>query len=83
MNGPGRISNNTVTRVDLCEAVYKKVGLSRPEAAKLVGPVLAKMEQIVLGKFGDPHIGAPQGHRRDRPRRPGRNPRSSVASGTA
>jgi hypothetical protein len=24
MNGPGRISNNTVTRVDLCEAVYKK-----------------------------------------------------------
>jgi hypothetical protein len=42
MNGPGRISNNTVTRVDLCEAVYKKVGLSRPEAANWWGPSLPR-----------------------------------------
>jgi integration host factor subunit alpha len=33
MSGAGRTPRKAVTRADLCEAVYRKVGLSRSESA--------------------------------------------------
>ena len=34
------MAGHTVTRADLCEAVYQKIGLSRTESSKLVEAVL-------------------------------------------
>jgi integration host factor subunit alpha len=34
------MARKTITRADLCEAVYQKVGLSRTESATLVELVL-------------------------------------------
>ena len=34
------MAGQTVTRADLCEAVYQKIGLSRTESSKLVESVL-------------------------------------------
>ena len=49
----------TVTRADLCEAVYQKVGLSRTESATLVEQVLKEItdclergETVKLSSFG-------------------------------
>jgi integration host factor subunit alpha len=41
--GVGVMSGKTVTRADLCEAVYHKVGLSRTESAALVELVLKEI----------------------------------------
>src|SRR5215472_13121049 len=53
------MSGNTVTRADLSEAIYKKVGLSRSESAKLVELVLRELtdclergEMVKLSSFG-------------------------------
>jgi integration host factor subunit alpha len=53
------MSGNTVTRADLCEAVYQKVGLSRTESAQLVERVLQEITQclekgetVKLSSFG-------------------------------
>ena len=53
------MSGQTVTRADLCEAVYQKIGLSRTEASKLVETVLdeicdavARGENVKLSSFG-------------------------------
>jgi len=44
------MEGKTVTRADLCEAVYKKVGLSRSESAELVELVLKEIsDQLVEG----------------------------------
>ena len=37
------MAGKTVTRADLCEAVYQKVGLSRTESATLVEMVLKEI----------------------------------------
>ncbi len=37
------MAGKTVTRADLCEAVYQKVGLSRTESAQLVELVLKEI----------------------------------------
>ena len=37
------MTEKTVTRADLCEAVYQKVGLSRTESAALVELVLKEI----------------------------------------
>ncbi len=49
----------TVTRADLSEAVYREVGLSRSESAKLVDSVLDEIsdalvrgEMVKLSSFG-------------------------------
>ncbi len=43
--------SKTVTRTDLSEAVYQKVGLSRAEAAKLVEQVLGEIgDSLVAGR---------------------------------
>jgi nucleoid DNA-binding protein len=59
MDAGGQRSRKSVTREDLCEAVYKKVGLSRSESASLVELVLKEItdhleqgETVKLSSFG-------------------------------
>jgi integration host factor subunit alpha len=66
----------TVTRADLSEVVYQKVGLSRTESAALVELVLreitdslAKGENVKLSSFGSFIV-------RQKGRRIGRNPKT-------
>ena len=72
----GRESGKTVTRADLSEIVYQKIGLSRTESAELVQSVLdeicdaaARGETVKLSGFGNFDL-------RDKNRRPGRNPKT-------
>ena len=49
-------SGKTVTRVDLCEAFYQKVGLSRTESATLVELVLkaqGRWEGLIASYVGE------------------------------
>lgn len=69
---------HTLTRVDLAEAVYRKVGLSRKESAGLVEMVLAEVtdrlaigENVKLSSFGSFIV-------RDKGERIGRNPKTGV-----
>ena len=59
-NGTGK----TVTRVDLCEAVYQKVGLSRTESSAFV-------ELVLLSSFGSFMV-------RKKGQRIGRNPKTGT-----
>ena len=68
----------TVTRVGLAEAVYRRVGLSRKESASLVEMVLDEMtdhlargETVKLSSFGSFIV-------RDKGERVGRNPKTGV-----
>ena len=68
----------TVTRTDLSEAVYQKVGLSRAESAKMVEQVLGEVgDSLVSGKavklsgFGTFIV-------RSKGERVGRNPKTGV-----
>jgi integration host factor subunit alpha len=70
------MSGNTVTRADLCEAVYQKVGLSRTESAQLVERVLQEIteclekgETVKLSSFGSFMV-------RAKGERIGRNPKT-------
>lgn len=70
------MGDNTVTRADLCEAVYQKVGLSRTESADLVELVLAQIgdclengETVKLSSFGSFVV-------REKGERIGRNPKT-------
>lgn len=72
------MSGQTVTRADLCEAVYQKIGLSRTESSKLVEAVLdeicdavARGENVKLSSFGSFIV-------RDKGERIGRNPKTGV-----
>jgi integration host factor subunit alpha len=74
----GRESGKTVTRADLAEIVYQKVGLSRTESAELVQSVLdeisdaaARGETIKLSGFGSFVV-------RSKGERVGRNPKTGV-----
>lgn len=71
-------ASQTVTRVNLAEAVYKRVGLSRKESAALVEMVLNEMidslalgETVKLSSFGSFVV-------RDKGERIGRNPKTGV-----
>lgn len=73
-SAPGR----TVTRVDLAEAVYRCVGLSRKESAALVQMVLnelaealAEGETVKLSSFGSFIV-------RSKSERVGRNPKTGI-----
>lgn len=66
----------TVTRADLCEAVYRKLGLSRTESAELVNLVLteicdclARGESLKVSSFGTFDV-------REKRERMGRNPKT-------
>ena len=74
--GIDSMAGNTVTRADLCEAVYQKVGLSRTESSELVERVLQEItfcleqgETVKLSSFGSFMI-------RDKGLRVGRNPKT-------
>jgi integration host factor subunit alpha len=67
-----------VTRVDLCEAVYQKVGLSRTESSAFVELVLKgitdcleKGETVKLSSFGSFTV-------RKKSQRVGRNPKTGI-----
>ena len=70
------MSQKTLTRADLAEAVYRQVGLSRSESASLVETVLEEIcqaavrgEQIKLSSFGTFSV-------RQKNERIGRNPKT-------
>lgn len=70
------MSNKTLTRMDLSEAVFREVGLSRNESALLVEAVLEHMsdalvegEQVKISSFGTFSV-------RDKTARVGRNPKT-------
>ncbi|WP_372426329.1 integration host factor subunit alpha [Salinarimonas chemoclinalis] len=72
------MAGRTVTRADLCEAVYQRVGLSRTESAALVESVLAEIcdclergETVKLSSFGSFVV-------REKGERIGRNPKTGV-----
>ena len=76
--GVGRESGKTVTRADLSEIVYQKIGLSRTESAELVQSVLdeicdaaARGETVKLSGFGSFVV-------RSKGERIGRNPKTGV-----
>ena len=70
------MSEKTLTRMDLSEAVFREVGLSRNESAQLVESVLDHMsdalvngEQVKISSFGTFSI-------REKNARMGRNPKT-------
>ena len=70
------MSAKTLTRMDLSEAVFREVGLSRNESADLVETVLELMssalvrgEQVKISSFGTFSV-------RDKNARVGRNPKT-------
>ena len=72
------MAGRTITRADLSEAVYHKVGLSRTESAALVERVLSEIsdclargETVKLSSFGSFIV-------RDKGQRVGRNPKTGV-----
>lgn len=76
----GKVHNgaHTITRVNLAEAVYQQVGLSRKESAALVEMVLDEItdrliagESVRLSSFGSFNV-------RHKGRRIGRNPKTGV-----
>ena len=70
------MSDKTLTRMDLSEAVFKEVGLSRNESAELVESLLNHMSdaltkggQVKISSFGTFSV-------RDKTARVGRNPKT-------
>ena len=70
------MTTNTLTRMDLSEAVFREVGLSRNESAQLVETVLEEMsdalvrgEQVKISSFGTLSV-------RSKSARIGRNPKT-------
>jgi integration host factor subunit alpha len=70
------MGGNTLTRADLAEAVYRKVGLSRSESAALVEMIIDEIcdavvrgESVKLSSFATFHV-------RDKAERIGRNPKT-------
>jgi integration host factor subunit alpha len=70
------MGENTLTRMDLSEAVYREVGLSRNESAQLVESVLQHMsdalasgETVKISSFGTFSV-------RSKSARVGRNPKT-------
>jgi integration host factor subunit alpha len=70
------MTDKTLTRMDLSEAIFREVGLSRNDAAQLVESVLGHMsdalvrgEQVKISSFGTFSV-------RDKTARVGRNPKT-------
>ncbi len=70
------MTSKTLTRMDLSEAVFREVGLSRNDSAQLVESVLEYMsdalvsgEQVKISSFGTFSV-------RDKAARIGRNPKT-------
>ena len=74
------MAGKTATRADLCDAVYRKVALSRIESARLVELVLKEIidclergETVKLASFGSFVV-------RSKRQRMGRNPKTGEAA---
>lgn len=72
------MAGRTITRADLCETVYQKLGLSRAESSELVETVLKEIsdtlvagETVKLSSFGSFVV-------REKGQRIGRNPKTGV-----
>ena len=72
------MAGKTVTRTELSDAIYRKVGLSRAESARLVEQVLGEIcdslaagEAVKLSGFGNFMV-------RSKGERVGRNPKTGV-----
>ena len=72
------MAGKTITRQELSDAVYQRVGLSRAESANLVEQVLGEIgdslvsgETVKLNGFGNFFV-------RSKGERPGRNPKTGV-----
>jgi len=72
------MSEKTLTRMDLSEAIYRDIGLSRNDASQLVESVLQHMsdalvrgEQVKISSFGTFSV-------RDKAARVGRNPKTGT-----
>ncbi|MGL5446521.1 MAG: integration host factor subunit alpha [Rhabdaerophilum sp.] len=72
------MAGRTITRADLCEAVYQKLGLSRAESSELVETVLKEIsdtlvsgETVKLSSFGSFLV-------REKGERIGRNPKTGI-----
>lgn len=70
------MGGKTVTRVDLCEAIYQKLNLSRTESAQLlemvlneIGDCIVRGEAVKLSSFGSFAV-------RSKGQRVGRNPKT-------
>ena len=70
------MSGNTLTRMDLADAVHSEIGLSRNDSAELVESVLSHIsdalvqgEQVKISSFGTFSV-------RDKAARVGRNPKT-------
>ncbi len=70
------MSGNTLTRMDLADAVHSEIGLSRNDSAELVESVLTHIsdalvegEQVKISSFGTFSV-------RDKAARVGRNPKT-------
>jgi integration host factor subunit alpha len=70
------MNGKTLTRMDLSEAVFREVGLSRNESAQLVESVLAHLsgalasgDSVKISSFGTFNV-------RDKAARVGRNPKT-------
>ncbi len=70
------MSEKTLTRMDLSEAIFREVGLSRNDSSQLVESVLTYMsdalvagEQVKISSFGTFSV-------RDKSARVGRNPKT-------
>lgn len=70
------MSEKTLTRMDLSEAIFREVGLSRNDSAQIVESVLTRMsdalvawEQVKISSFGTFSV-------RDKAARIGRNPKT-------
>ncbi|MFD0858167.1 integration host factor subunit alpha [Roseovarius aquimarinus] len=70
------MSDKTLTRMDLSEAIFREVGLSRNDSAQLVEAVLEHMsdalvrgEQVKISSFGTFSV-------REKSARVGRNPKT-------
>ncbi|MCF6443529.1 integration host factor subunit alpha [Nereida sp. MMG025] len=74
------MAEKTLTRMDLSEAVFREVGLSRNESASLVESVLDHLsdalvrgEQVKISSFGTFSV-------RDKAARVGRNPKTGESA---
>lgn len=72
------MSNRTITRADLAEAVYEELGLSRNESAEFVEEILSEVsealisgENVKISSFGSFYV-------REKGERVGRNPKTGV-----
>ncbi len=70
------MGGNTLTRADLCDAVYKEIGLSRAESSEIVEKILGEIStslvagnDVKLSSFGTFAIRHKEG-------RVGRNPKT-------